>query len=298
MSMTVLSQEEALPCSSEVLKSLWIPSSSQSFHGSKSMVNFENFNGRESPDGSFFQQLDKEENEDEDFDACFHQPGKKRRLTANQVQFLEKNFELENKLEPERKLQLAKELGLQPRQVAIWFQNRRARFKTKQLEKDYDSLKSNYERLKVDYENLLKESESLKNEVNSLEEKFLSKEKGKENLVQQDQSPIPRVDLDHVAEIPMVICKQETASSAKSDVVDSDSSHYGENQCLEPADSSHVFEPDQSDFSQDEEDNLMSKSLFPPPYFQKLEACCYDEPNASSCNFGFAVEDQPFYFWP
>ncbi|KAL5541601.1 hypothetical protein UlMin_009311 [Ulmus minor] len=174
------------------------------------MVNFENVNGRESPDGSFFQQLDKEENEDEDFDACFHQPRKKRRLIANQVQFLEKTFELENKLEPERKLQLAKELGLQPRQVAIWFQNRRARFKTKQLEKDYGA-------------------------VNSLEEKFLSKEKGKENLdlenlVQEDQNPIPRVDFDHVYEIPMVICKQETTSSAKSDV-DLDSSHYGENQC-------------------------------------------------------------------
>ena len=119
----------------------------------------------ESPDGSLFQQLDKEENEDEDFDACLHQPGKKKRLTANQVQFLEKNFELENKFEPGRKLQLAKELGLQPRQVAIWFQNRRDRFKTKQLEKYYDSLKSSYKRLKVDYENLLKESESLKNKV-------------------------------------------------------------------------------------------------------------------------------------
>ncbi|KAL5556716.1 hypothetical protein UlMin_038952 [Ulmus minor] len=145
------------------------------------MINFENVNGRESLDGSFFQQLDKEENEDEDFDACFHQPGKKRRLTTNQVQFLEKTFELENKL----------------------YQTAR---------KDYDSLKSGYERLKVDYENLLKDSESLKNEVNSLEKKFLSQEKGKENLdlenlVQEDQNPILRVDFDHVSEIPMVLCK-------------------------------------------------------------------------------------------
>ncbi|KAL5559326.1 hypothetical protein UlMin_035537 [Ulmus minor] len=125
------------------------------------MVNFENVSGRESPDGSFFQQLEKEENDDEDFDACFHQLGKKRRLIANQVQFLEKTFELENKLEPERKLQLAKELGLQPRQVAIWFQNRRARFKTKYKEKGKENLDL-------------------------------------ENLVQEDQNPIPRVDFDHV----------------------------------------------------------------------------------------------------
>ncbi|XP_039058128.1 homeobox-leucine zipper protein ATHB-40-like [Hibiscus syriacus] len=48
-----------------------------------------------------------------------------------------------------RKLQLATELGLEPRQVAIWFQNRRARFKNKRLQKDYDSMKASYEKLKV-----------------------------------------------------------------------------------------------------------------------------------------------------
>ena len=96
---------------------------------------------------------------------CLNQPGKKRRLTSEQVQFLERNFEVENKLEPERKVQLAKELGLQPRQVAIWFQNRRARFKTKQLEKDYGVLKASYDRLKGDYESLVQENDKLKAEV-------------------------------------------------------------------------------------------------------------------------------------
>jgi len=95
----------------------------------------------------------------------FNHPEKKRRLTPEQVQFLEKSFEKENKLEPERKVQLAKELGLQPRQVAIWFQNRRARYKTKQLEKEYDSLKASYDQLKADYDSLIKEREGLQNEV-------------------------------------------------------------------------------------------------------------------------------------
>ena len=75
---------------------------------------------------------------------------KKKRLNLEQVKALEKSFELGNKLEPERKLQLAKALGLQPRQIAIWFQNRRARWKTKQLERDYDVLKKQFEALKAD----------------------------------------------------------------------------------------------------------------------------------------------------
>lgn len=90
---------------------------------------------------------------------------KKRRLTLDQVKALEKNFEMENKLEPERKMKLAEELGLQPRQVAIWFQNRRARWKTKQLEKDYGLLKANYDALKNDYSSLEQEKEALTSKV-------------------------------------------------------------------------------------------------------------------------------------
>lgn len=136
--------------------------------GSKSVVDFENVGSgsRVVTDRPFFQQIEKEENcGDEDYDACFHQQGKKRRLSSEQVQFLERNFEVENKLEPERKVQLAKELGLQPRQVAIWFQNRRARFKTKQLEKDYGTLKASFDKLKDDYEHLVQENDKLKEEV-------------------------------------------------------------------------------------------------------------------------------------
>nr|GEU92941.1 leucine zipper, homeobox-associated, homeodomain-like protein [Tanacetum cinerariifolium] len=75
---------------------------------------------------------------------------KKRRLNLEQVKALEKSFELGNKLEPDRKRQLARALGLQPRQVAIWFQNRRARWKTKQLEKDYNVLKRQFDNIKAD----------------------------------------------------------------------------------------------------------------------------------------------------
>lgn len=131
--------------------------------GSRSMVSFED-RGNGSG-GQFFQSFDHEDNGDDEYDEYFQQPEKKRRLTVDQVRFLEKSFELDNKLEPDRKIQLAKELGLQPRQVAIWFQNRRARWKTKQLEKDYDDLQESYNKLKANYENLLKEKEKLKSKV-------------------------------------------------------------------------------------------------------------------------------------
>ncbi|KAJ8471199.1 hypothetical protein OPV22_025542 [Ensete ventricosum] len=90
---------------------------------------------------------------------------KKRRLTVEQVRTLEKNFELGNKLEPERKMQLARALGMQPRQVAIWFQNRRARWKTKQLEKDYDVLKRHFEAIKSENEALKAHNNQLQAEI-------------------------------------------------------------------------------------------------------------------------------------
>ncbi|XP_019150677.1 PREDICTED: homeobox-leucine zipper protein ATHB-13-like [Ipomoea nil] len=86
---------------------------------------------------------------------------KKRRLNTEQVKALEKSFEVGNKLEPERKMQLARALGLQPRQIAIWFQNRRARWKTKQLERDYESLKRQFDAVKAENDALLAHNQKL-----------------------------------------------------------------------------------------------------------------------------------------
>ncbi|KAG6504764.1 hypothetical protein ZIOFF_037111 [Zingiber officinale] len=97
---------------------------------------------------------------------------KKRRLSAEQVRGLENSFEVDNKLEPERKLRLAQELGLQPRQVAVWFQNRRARWKTKHLEHDYATLKASHDALSLDCDALLRDKESLLVEIKELKHKL------------------------------------------------------------------------------------------------------------------------------
>lgn len=129
------------------------------------MVSFRDVSGRMHSERSFFRSFGHDGNEDEDFDEYFHQPEKKRRLKADQIEFLEKSFEADNKLEPERKVQLAKDIGLQPRQVAIWFQNRRARWKNKSLERDYEVLQDSYNSLKAQYDNLVKEKDELKVQV-------------------------------------------------------------------------------------------------------------------------------------
>eukprot|EP00850_Spirogloea_muscicola_P020902 SM000230S07338 [mRNA] locus=s230:81373:83825:- [translate_table: standard] len=89
-------------------------------------------------------------------DQMFHSE-KKRRLTMEQVRLLEQSFDEENKLEPSRKVLLARQLGLQPRQVAVWFQNRRARRKTKVLERDFDSLQLQFNAVVSENERLCME---------------------------------------------------------------------------------------------------------------------------------------------
>ncbi|XP_065015440.1 homeobox-leucine zipper protein HOX14-like [Musa acuminata AAA Group] len=67
---------------------------------------------------------------------------KKRWLSNERVKFLEMSFGEEKKLEFGRKFHLAAELGLVSKQVAIWFQNRQAQHKSKQVEVAYLKLKA------------------------------------------------------------------------------------------------------------------------------------------------------------
>ncbi|KAE9607376.1 hypothetical protein Lal_00026670 [Lupinus albus] len=87
---------------------------------------------------------------------------KKLRLNKEQSALLEESFKQHSTLNPKQKQALAKHLNLLPRQVEVWFQNRRARTKLKQTEVDCDFLKKCCETLKVENMRLQKELQELK----------------------------------------------------------------------------------------------------------------------------------------
>lgn len=278
------------------------------FLGSRSMFSFKD-NGS---DKSFFCSFNQDENvDDDDLEEYLHQPEKKRRLTVEQVQFLEKSFDAENKLEPERKMQLAKELSLQPRQIAIWFQNRRARWKNKNLEKDYDTLKSNYDNLKVDYGSLLIEKEKLQAEVRQLSDKLLLSDNGKDPSNCGSEKlfePLPKAPIAESistssasSQVPVTVLKQDDRSSSKSGVFDSDSSHHADgahSSFLETGDSSYIFECEQSnDLSLDEEDNFSKNLLSLVHEYPKIQDPDYSSSPANPNFFGFPLDDHAFHSW-
>ncbi|KAL9261342.1 Homeobox-leucine zipper protein ATHB-21-like protein, partial [Drosera capensis] len=93
--------------------------------------------------------------------------GKKRKLSSEQAHLLEASFSHEHKLETERKDRLASELGLDPRQVAVWFQNKRARWKSKKLEEEFSKLRAQLDGVAVEKSCLEAEVIQLKEQLNA-----------------------------------------------------------------------------------------------------------------------------------
>ncbi|KAG0523906.1 hypothetical protein BDA96_07G163500 [Sorghum bicolor] len=87
---------------------------------------------------------------------------KKLRLSKEQSAFLEESFKEHSTLNPKQKAALAKQLNLRPRQVEVWFQNRRARTKLKQTEVDCEYLKRCCETLTEENRRLHKELAELR----------------------------------------------------------------------------------------------------------------------------------------
>nr|CAA64491.1 homeobox-leucine zipper protein [Spuriopimpinella brachycarpa] len=102
--------------------------------------------------------LESSRSDDEDGDNS----RKKLRLTKDQSAILEESFKEHNTLNPKQKIALAKRLGLRPRQVEVWFQNRRARTKLKQTEVDCEFLKRCCQTLTEENRKLQKEVQELR----------------------------------------------------------------------------------------------------------------------------------------
>ncbi|KAL8531837.1 hypothetical protein ACS0TY_008440 [Phlomoides rotata] len=89
-------------------------------------------------------------------------PRKKLRLSKDQSRLLEESFRLNHTLNSKEKEILAEQLRLKPRQVEVWFQNRRARSKLKHTEMECEYLKRWFGSLTEQNRRLQKEVEELR----------------------------------------------------------------------------------------------------------------------------------------
>ncbi|CAD5190886.1 unnamed protein product [Musa acuminata subsp. malaccensis] len=131
-----------------------------------------------------------------------------RRFSEEQIRSLESTFEAQTKLEARQKQQLARELGLQPRQVGIWFQNKRARWKSKQLDREYRALRADYDALLSRFDSLNKEKQLLLKQRQGLTELLDKTEKNDRDAASKEKE-WPRPSLKEEPDLEFAGCTEE-----------------------------------------------------------------------------------------
>lgn len=98
---------------------------------------------------------------------------RKKRLGRDQLTLLEASFNANQKLKAEHKTELASQLGVPPRQVAIWYQNRRARHKNDVMEHDYKNIQLELGDVLAENIRLERQVSMLKHELNQVQQMIL-----------------------------------------------------------------------------------------------------------------------------
>ncbi|XP_028779789.1 homeobox-leucine zipper protein ATHB-12-like [Neltuma alba] len=148
----------------------------------------------------------------------------KKRFSEEQIKLMESIFETESKLDHPKQLQLASHLGLQPRQVAIWFQNRRARSKSKHLQRSYYLLQANYDALASKVEALKKENHALLLQLQELKDSkdqtFCCKKVEDESMMDRKSDNggtfvKPSPSMERSEQIPGILSDDDRSSKAE-----------------------------------------------------------------------------------
>lgn len=134
----------------------------------------------------------------------------RKRLAQDQIKLLEMSFNANQRLQVDCKLELARRLGLPPRQVAVWYQNRRARQKIQTTEVDYKTIQIELNNVLAENTRLEQELSMLKNELNKARQRLMVSSTSSPAIVTSD-------NYGHVSSSPRdrAICRQEDSGQLR-----------------------------------------------------------------------------------
>ncbi|GJP62783.1 hypothetical protein CLOP_g19809 [Closterium sp. NIES-67] len=136
------------------------------------------------------------------------------RLPPAQVKVLESHFtEIEREISYETRLELATRLDMKPRQVAVWFQNRRVKHATMMREGELSRLRAEMAQARAELAELLKANERAKREMGDLAGEHAELKSKYDELLVSTKRKLP--DNDSMNAPPHKRAKQEFPEPAR-----------------------------------------------------------------------------------